>query len=233
MDAFSYTDIFDTKGMEYLVVIAFLLVIIPVWFLLSKPVKEKVMLERFASGLSSRFLKIMPGLLYSRNHTWAHLHETGEARIGVSDLLLHLTGGVSIEYLKKDGDHIHAGDEIAALSKDGKMLKIVSPVSGDILQVNRKIEHAHGIINTDPYGKGWMLKVRPGEWKKETSGFYLDQEAVAWSENELERCKDFLAEAVSGESGQPVLLSGGELVDFPLSGMPEDIWKQFQKKFLE
>jgi glycine cleavage system H protein len=233
MDAFSYTDIFDTKGIEYLVVIAFLLVIIPVWFLLSKPVKEKVLLERFASGLSSRFLKIMPGLLYSRNHTWAHLHETGEARIGVSDLLLHLTGGVSIEYLKKDGDHIHAGDEIAALSKDGKMLKIVSPVSGDILQVNRKIEHAHGIINTDPYGKGWMLKVRPGEWKKETSGFYLDKEAVDWSGKELERCKDFLSEAVSGDSSQPVLLSGGEMVDFPLSGMPEEIWQQFQKKFLE
>jgi glycine cleavage system H protein len=78
-----------------------------------------------------------------------------------------------------------------------------------------------------------MLKVRPGEWKKETSGFYLDKEAVSWSENELERCKDFLAEAVSGEPGQPVLMSGGELVDFPLSDMPEDIWKQFQKKFLE
>jgi glycine cleavage system H protein len=233
MDAFSYTDIFDTKGIEYLVVIAFLLVVIPVWFALNRPVKEKVALHRSASGLSAGILKILPGLYYSRNHTWAHLEKTGAARIGLDDLLLHLTGGVSVEFLKKEGEKVREGEPVLALKKEDKSLLIKSPMSGDVLKVNHRAAQNEGLIHDDPYGKGWLMQLKPWNWRSESVEYYLDKEAEKWSEQELLKCKDFFAEAVAGTHDQPVLQAGGELIDFPLSEMPEEVWKQFQKKFLD
>lgn len=233
MDAFSYTDMFDTKGIEYIIVIAFLLAVIPFWMWLNRPVKVKHAVLRSGEGLSAGILRILPGLFYSRNHTWAHLEKSGAARVGLDDLLLHLTGGVSIEFLKKEGDKVREGEPMIALRKDGRSLEVRSPLSGDIMKVNRQAEQNEGLVNADPYGKGWLVRMKPWNWRNESVECYMDNEAIKWSEHELLKCKDFFAEAVSGTSGQPVLQAGGELIDQPLADMPEKIWKEFQEKFLD
>ena len=92
MDQFTYTDIFDTKGIEYLIVIAFLLLIIPFWIRLNRPLKLRTNLIETAGALTAGILRIPRGLFFSRNHTWSQLDGSGLARIGMDDLLLHLTG---------------------------------------------------------------------------------------------------------------------------------------------
>ncbi len=236
MDAFTYTDIFDTKGMEYLVVIAFLLILIPVWLWISKPVEVTSKLIRSMNGLSAAILNIPRGLFYNKNHTWAYLEKGGEARVGVDDLLLHLTGGVSVDYVKKPGEKVSKGELIAMVTKDDRQLKIASPVSGEIRRLNEKLAQKEGLINLDPYGKGWMLKVKPENWKEETNGYKMDEEAVEWSKEELLRCKDFLAttaQHTTGGTAEVVLQAGGELTDFPLEEMPPEVWNKFQQEFLD
>lgn len=236
MDAFSYTDIFDTKGIEYLVVIAFLLLLIPMWIWLNKPVGATTKLIRSINGLSAAILNIPRGLFYNKNHTWAYLEKGGEARVGVDDLLLHLTGGVSVDFVKKPGEKVSKGELIAMVTKDDRQLKIASPISGEIRQRNEVLSKKEGLINTDPYGKGWMLKVRPENWKEETNCCRMDEEAVEWSKEELLRCKDFLAataQQTTGGGAEVVLQAGGELTDFPLEEMPPEVWNKFQQEFLD
>lgn len=235
MDAFSYTDIFDTKGIEYLVVIAFLAILIPVWIWLNKPVKKGAGIMAGIRGLSTAILRIPAGLYYDQHHTWAFLEKNGSARIGVDDLLLHMTGGVSVDYLKKEGDKVSKGEWVARIFKDDKELKIPSPVSGEIRKTNKSAQKTEGIVNADPYEKGWLCKIKPGDWRNEVSGYRIDKDAEEWAKTEVERCRDFvlnqLEPAENGESSK-VMLAGGELIDHPLSEMSAETWNKFQQEFL-
>ena len=72
------------------------------------------------------------------------------------------------------------------------------------------------MLNEDPYGKGWIYKIKPSKWIEETNNYYLAEEAIAWSKKELERFKDFLAASAkkySPETMMMVLQDGGELCD--------------------
>jgi len=232
MDGFTYTNIFDTKGIEYLIIISFLLLIIPFWIYLNKPLKFKKAL----GILSEKLFRIPQGLFYSKNHTWTHLEKSGYARLGLDDLLMHITGEVELSNLKNPGERVEKGELIAELKQNGKLLKIVSPLSGEIQMLNSSLKDKPEILNEDPYGKGWVYTIKPDKWVAETNSYLLAEDALEWAKSELTRFKDFAAMSVkqlSPESSMVILQEGGELSDNPLFGMPEEIWRNFQKEFLD
>jgi glycine cleavage system H protein len=225
MDVFSYNNIFETKGIEYLVVIAFLVLIIPFWIILNKKVKITGQLRKRLEILTARKLKIPQGIFYSRNHTWAYLEMSGIARVGLDDLLLHITGDINFSDLKKPGEKIKKGD----------LMAVFSPVSGEILAMNSFLTSNPELVSEDPYTKGWMYKVKPDQWMAETNSYYMAEDATNWLGKELERFKDFLSGSEGGfspESGRLVLQDGGELTDHTLSELPVEVWQNFQKDFL-
>ncbi len=83
MDAFSYQNIFETKGIEYLVVIAFLILLVPFWILLNRRIKSRGMVRKEPGVLTASTLKIPRGMFFSRNHTWAFLEMSGNAKVGL------------------------------------------------------------------------------------------------------------------------------------------------------
>ena len=91
------------------------------------------------------------------------------------------------------------------------------------------------MLNEDPYGKGWICKIKPSNWIAETKACYFAEEATNWSASELERFKDFLAESMKNLTPQPsrvILQDGGELCDHSLSTLPGEIWRDFEGEFL-
>ena len=235
MDVFSYNNIFETKGIEYLVVIAFLMLLIPFWITLNKKVKIAGQIRQAAGILTARTLKIPQGIFYSRNHTWAHLEMSGIANVGLDDLLLHITGDVRFNHLKNPKEKIKKGELLAEIEHNGKTLRIFSPVSGEILDINEVLTDNPELLNEDPYLKGWMYKVRPTRWIAETSTYFIAEDATNWLGKELERFKDFLsgrAGFFSPESARLILQDGGELTDHTLSDLPAEVWQNFQEDFL-
>ena len=235
MDGFSYTNIFETKGIEYLIIIAFLVLIIPFWIIINRQAVIKRQIRNAIGILSSGILRIPQGLFYSKNHTWTHLEKSGIADVGLDDFLLHLTGEVKFSNLKKPGNFINKGELLADIDQNGKLLQIYSPLSGRIMNTNTMLYESPGVINEDPYGKGWIYKIKPSEWIAETDSYYLAENAIAWSKKELERFKDFMAVSMkkySPETSMVILQDGGELRDQPLSELPNEVWQDFQKSFL-
>jgi glycine cleavage system H protein len=235
MDGFSYNNIFETKGIEYLIIIAFLILIIPFWMIINKQSGAKVHIKRTPGILTASVLKIPRGLFYSRSHTWAHLQKSGNALVGLDDFLLHITGEVRFKNLKAPGDSIKKGEIMAEVIQDGKTLQISSPLSGEIDDMNLLLNETPVILNEDPYGDGWLYVIKPTKWIQETSSYFIADEAIAWSKNELSRFRDFMAESMkkySPETTMVILQDGGELCDQPLSELPEPVWQDFQKSFL-
>lgn len=236
MDGFTYYNLFQTKGIEYLIIIAFLILIIPFWKLLNKPLEVPVRIRNAFKTLSASILRVPQGIFFSNNHTWAHMQRSGDARIGLDDLLLHLTGAVKVAMLKNQGNTVIKGDVVSEIDHDGKKLTIVSPVSGKITAVNHFLQDDPSLLNSDPYGKGWLFSIKPTEWVAEAGGFHFAAEASTWLRTELDRFKDFMAASVSRytpETQVAYMQDGGELIDNPLSAMPDEVWKDFQEEFLK
>lgn len=235
MDGYTYINIFETKGIEYLAIIAFLILLIPFWLLLNKKAKISNQIYEASGILSDKILNIPQGLFYGKNHTWAHLEKSGTASVGLDDLLLHLIGEVRLTYFKNPDDTIKKGEFLAEINQKGKLLRIYSPISGRILLTNPLLQESPEMLNEDPYGKGWICKIQPANWVEETKSYFLAEEAVKWSSKELERFKDFLALSMVKHSPEPemvILQDGGELCDKALSSMPGEIWQDFQHEFM-
>ena len=236
MDGFTYINMFETKGIEYLVIIAFLILLIPFWVILNKRAQMAKQMRKTLGTLSASILRIPQGLYYSRNHTWTHLDTSGNARVGLDDLLVHLTGEMNFRSLKNPGDRVGRGELLAEFEQQGKQLRIYSPLSGNVTDINRLLAEDPAVLNEDPYGKGWMFRIRPTDWKAETATLYFAGETADWFAKELNRFKDFLAGSMnyrSRGSSIVVLQDGGELTDHTLASLPGELWQDFQKEFLD
>jgi len=235
MDGFSYSDIFATKGIEYLIIITFLALLIPFWLILNKQEKISTRIQKALGFLTANILKIPQGLFYSKNHTWMFMEKSGVAKVGLDDLLLHITGEVKFSIHQHPGGMINKGDLLTEIDQNGKILRILSPVSGKIMDTNPLLQESPGMLNADPYGKGWIYKIKPTNWIADAESCYFAEEAIKWSAKELERFKDFLAMNMKNyatESSMVILQDGGELCDHSLSVLPHEIWENFEKEFL-
>ena len=236
MEGFTYNNIFATKGIEYIIILSFLAVLVPFWLFISRDTKVKQKIRDAVNVLTAGILQIPQGLFFSKNHTWVHLEKSGEAKIGLDDFLVHMVGNMTINPLKKQGEYVTKGELIAEIVQDEKRLKMHSPISGKITSANSLITENSDMVKNDPYEKGWFYAVEPDNWKAETTGFYLANEASEWITNELLRLKDFLNISISRYSSQPAMLTlqeGGELKADPLDDLQPEIWNDFQKEFLD
>lgn len=235
MEGFTYNNIFDTKGIEYIIIIFFLVILIPFWIFVNKKTNVSKQIQHVFNVLTTSILRIPQGLYFSKNHTWAYLEKSGEAKIGLDDFLLRIVGDVKVSQLKLAGETIRKGDVIAEINQNGKKLFVTSPISGEIANTNVQVSENPELVNIDPYEKGWFYLVKPTNWKNETSDSYLAEDATGWISKELERFKDFLNVSLTRYSQEPSMLTlqeGGELLMNPLAELQSEIWEDFQKEFL-
>jgi glycine cleavage system H protein len=163
------------------------------------------------------------------------MEKSGTAKVGLDDLLLHITGEVKFGNLKNPGETITRGEVMTEVDQQNKQLRIFSPVSGKIIATNSLLKENPDLLNQDPYGNGWIYKIKPSNWMEEVKSYYFAEEATKWSSNELERFKDFLAISTknySPETSMIILQDGGELCDHTLSSLPNEIWRDFESEFL-
>lgn len=98
-------------------------------------------------------------LKYTNDHEWAH--EEGEVlAIGITDHAQEALGEIVYIELPSEGDEITKGDPFGAVESTKAVSDLYAPVSGDVVEVNEALLDSPELINADPYGEGWMIKVK-------------------------------------------------------------------------
>lgn len=98
-------------------------------------------------------------LLYSRSHEWARL-ENGTAVVGITHFAQEQLGDLTYVELPEAGATVAAGREMGSVESVKAASELYSPVSGEVLEVNAELAASPELVNQEPYGAGWMLKVK-------------------------------------------------------------------------
>jgi len=98
-------------------------------------------------------------LKYDREHEWVRV-DGDVATIGISHFAQDQLGEVVYVDLPKAGDPVNAGDTFGEVESVKSVSELYSPVSGDIVEVNDALDDAPETVNAEPYGDGWMIKVK-------------------------------------------------------------------------
>ena len=107
----------------------------------------------------------MADLRYSEDHEWVRV-EGDIAVIGISDYAQEQLGDVVFVELPEPGRAVAQGDEAAVVESVKAASEVYAPVSGEVVEVNEPLADDPGLVNREPTGGGWFLKVRmsdPGE----------------------------------------------------------------------
>jgi glycine cleavage system H protein len=103
------------------------------------------------------------GLKYASSHEWARLEEDGTVTVGISDHAQQALGDVVFVEAPDVGDDLDAGGEAGVVESVKAASDIYSPVSGEVVAINAVLEDTPETINEDPYGEGWMFRVKPAD----------------------------------------------------------------------
>ncbi|MGC9553827.1 MAG: glycine cleavage system protein GcvH [Thermoplasmatota archaeon] len=103
--------------------------------------------------------EIRDNLLYTESDEWVH-KKNGVARIGITDYAQeHLTDVVYVE-LPSVGDTFSRGDEMATIESVKSVSEIYAPVSGEVVEVNRRLDEEPELVNGSPYDEGWLVEIK-------------------------------------------------------------------------
>lgn len=99
------------------------------------------------------------GLQYTKDHEWAKI-EGAVATVGVTDHAQRELGDIVFVELPKVGAAVSAGKSFGTIEAVKTVAELYAPVSGTVEAVNTALAADAGVINQDPYGKGWIIKVK-------------------------------------------------------------------------
>jgi glycine cleavage system H protein len=103
--------------------------------------------------------KVDPGVRYSKTHEWVRV-EGGEAVIGISDYAQHKLSDIVFVELPAVGRELKAGAACMVVESVKAAEEVFAPVSGTVTARNEALGKTPEIVNSDPFGKGWMVRVK-------------------------------------------------------------------------
>lgn len=98
-------------------------------------------------------------LRYTKDHEWIRL-EGDEAFIGITDFAQHELGDIVYVEVETVGQQLNAGDIFGTVEAVKTVSDLYLPVSGTIIELNPKLNASPELVNNDPYGDGWMVKMK-------------------------------------------------------------------------
>lgn len=102
-------------------------------------------------------------LRYTAEHEWVLLREEGTVRIGVTDYAQTQLGDVVYIQLPRLGDSVAAGEPVGEVESTKSVSDVFAPVNGEVVARNEALEDSPDLVNSDPYGAGWMIEIKPAE----------------------------------------------------------------------
>ena len=225
MEGFSYVDIFATKGIEYLLVIGFLLLFVVFWEFLSRPAKRVFEVAEKFIPVVNEWFRLPEEFYYHLGHSWAAPEGKHLVKVGVDDFAQKLVGKIDAIQLPDIGSTLHQGDKGWTLEVDSKTIEMLSPVDGKVVAINEKIVGSPEDINKYPY-TSWLMEVESPRFPANKNQLISGTLAKRW----MEEVREKLLSKMNYNLGL-VYQDGGLLVDGMARNLDRDHWDEIAKEF--
>lgn len=111
-------------------------------------------------------------------HVWVR-QEDGLVVVGLTDVAQHLANNILSVTPKAPGRRIGAGKSVATVESSKWVGPVPSPIEGEVAEANQALVADPGLLNRDPYGAGWVAKLRAETWDPAAAGLVTGEEGVA------------------------------------------------------
>ncbi len=225
MEGYSYVDLFATKHLEYLLVIAFLLLFIPFWRLLNKPARAVLEVAERVLPAMNEWFRLPEKVYYHPGHSWAVPENDRLVKIGLNDFAQKLVGKIHAIHVPPLGSTLHQGEKGWTLEVDSKTIDMLSPVEGKVVAVNEEILRTPEKINNDPYDN-WLIKVEAPRFSADKKQLLTGTLAQKW----MEEVRENLMSRMNYNLGL-VYQDGGSLVEGMAKSIDRDHWDEMVKDY--
>ena len=164
---------------------------------------------------------------YHQGHTWAQQESPTLVRVGLDDFGARLAGKVDGIVLPKRGQWLRQGQKFATLLRDGQKVDLVSPVEGEVTNVNDALLLDATLTNSDPYGKGWFVSVVSPDLETNFRNLLNGSLARKWMAEAASRLQTRMVPAYAGALAQ----DGGVAVHDLTVQMPTAKWGEITREF--
>ena len=202
-----------------------------IWFVNHHPLKEDRSAPQVQATepetLESYGIESPPGNYYlHRGHAWAALEDTGEVRVGLDDFSQKILGTADELKVPATGTVVYQDHICLAVVKDEKKASFEAPVDGMITAVNTKVLKNPRLLHDDPYGEGWLFKIKPANLQRNLDNLLTGEKNAAWIGHESHRLLN-LMETAAGVT----LPSGGAIIDNVCGHCPQIGFRRLAKEF--
>jgi glycine cleavage system H protein len=174
------------------------------------------------------------GVFLGPGHTWLELEPAGAVRVGVDRLAPTLLGGVETIAAVPAGTEVRRGDRLALLRKGERTVEVRSPVDGVVTAANAELAADPGRLAAEPFGAGWLLRLKPRELAASLRRLFIAEEAREFLRNELANLREFLVGlSLSRERAlaTATLPDGGLPVEGLAARLPAEDWSALTERF--
>jgi glycine cleavage system H protein len=122
-------------------------------------------------------------LYHHKEHMWLR-REGGVAVVGLNDFAQKLAGEIQFVELPEEDDEVSAGEVVGTVETGKWVGKLYAPVTGVVVEANEAVDDDSSLINSDPYGDGWLFKIEMSD-DAELDDLMHGGAAIAWLEGEV------------------------------------------------
>lgn len=227
-------DPYLAKGLEYLLGIGFLVLFAGFWRYATgsptaaarvpaavRPPARLPLLDMF---------RVPEGVMLHPGHSWARplgAHAPGVVTVGLDDFARQLIGPLTAVGLPAVGSTVEQGTPAWHLKVDSKSVDMLSPITGRVLEINEAALGKPDVVNVDPYGRGWLMKVQSPRFLTDSKQLLAGRAARDLMASSWEDLSAMLSPAAG-----VVMHDGGTPVDGFARGLDEENWDAVARRFL-
>lgn len=107
-------------------------------------------------------MSLVPGdLKYTRQHEWVRVESDGSVIVGITDHAQHHLGELVFIELPEAGRAVEVGEACAVVESVKAASDVYAPLAGTVTAINSVLNGEPGLVNTSPYGEGWLIRLQP------------------------------------------------------------------------
>jgi glycine cleavage system H protein len=165
-------------------------------------------------------------LNYHAGHGWVLPERKNLVRVGADEFAAALLGPVEKVELPRPGHWVRQGQKALAFHRNGERTEMVSPIEGEVVEINPEVVNDPSVLRKDPYGRGWMMTVFVPDEDSTKRNLVPPALVGGWMRDAIERLyakQPQLAGAVAADGGRPT--------DDVFAALPDASWRELTHDF--